>query len=138
MKKFKQIGLLLTVTALLAGCQLNLPFNKASKKLVKVAQSYDIQSNEEIVLGEFQDSSYKVYISNKAKSHILVYTVDRNTELHTQTFRLDSKSNATIYAAKYEKVVFQNPSGESISVDIGLNKKVEGWRTQPMKAYKSE
>lgn len=138
MEKLKKLGMLMVLSTILAGCQLNLPFNNASKKLVEVAESHEISPNEEIVIGEFHDKGYKVYIDNKAKSPVIVYTVDRNTNLHTQTFRLDPNNNATIIAAKFEKVVFQNPSGEPIKVEIGLKGDVEGWRTQPMKEYKSE
>lgn len=138
MEKLKRIGVLIFVSTLLAGCQLNLPFNNASKKLVEVAHSYEIKSNEEIVFGEFYDKGYKVYIDNKAKSPIIVYTVDKNTNLHTQTFRLEPNSNATIVAAKFEKVIFQNPSGSRIKVDIGMKGDVEGWRTQPIREYRSE
>ena len=138
MRRLKQTRFLFLTSMILASCQLNLPFNKASEKLVEVAQSHEIMANEEIVIGEFQDSSYKVYVNNKAKSDVTVYVVDRNTNLHTQTFLLHPQENATILAAKFEKVIFQNLSGQPINIEIGLNKDVEGWRTEPAKEYQGE
>jgi hypothetical protein len=138
MSKLKLAGASIFITILLVGCQINMPFNKASEKLRDVAVIHAIPAHEEIVIGEFQDSPYQVFINNKAKTAIKVFVIDRNTNFHTQSFLLQPEHDATVYAQKYEKVVFQNSSDLEINVDIGMNKEVEGWRTQPVKDYEAE
>lgn len=138
MKKLRIAIVAIMLSTVLTGCQVNLPFNNANEKLREVAQSYSIPAGEEIVIGEFQDTPYQVFIDNKTKVDIVVFVVDRNTNRHTQTFILEPDHDATVYAQKFEKVIFQNSSALEISVDIGLNKDVEGWRTQPVKEYEAE
>lgn len=138
MEKIKLAGTFLLIGYLLVGCQMKFPFNRASEKLVTVATSHELPANEEIVIGEFEESEYKVYVNNKAKSPLVVYVVDRSTNKHTQTFSLNAQENATILAAKFEKVIVQNPSEGMINIEIGLSKDVVGWRRQPVKAYASE
>ncbi|MBD3636005.1 MAG: hypothetical protein HUJ25_01585 [Crocinitomicaceae bacterium] len=138
MKQLKFIGVLMCLSVLLTGCKTFKFLDRGSNKLRKVATEHTIPAKQEFIIGEFQDTSYKVYVNNEAKTHIIILLVDRNTNKQTQSFRLEPTENATVFAAKFEKLIIQNHSSEEIKLKIGLNKEVEGMRYQEVKEYEQE
>lgn len=136
MKKVKSILVLSLITVLLASCQLKAPFNKSNDKLRAVATEYAIPADHEFVIGEFQDTHYRAIIENKSETSVEVIVIDEKTDLVTRRFILETKHEAFVSAAKYEKMVIQNPSGKEINLEIGFNKEIEGMRYQNVKEYK--
>lgn len=136
MKKFKSILVLSLLVVLLGSCQLKSPFNKSNDKLRAVATEYSIPSNQEFVIGDFQDVHYNAIIDNKSETSVEVIVIDEKTNLTTRRFILETNHEAFISAAKYERVIIQNSSDKEIKLGLGFNKEIEGMRYQNVKEYK--
>lgn len=135
MKNIKISFLLVLSIFFIGSCQMKLPFNKSNDKLKTLATPYAIPANEEFVVGDFHESPYRALVDNKSKTTITVLVVDKNTNKQTQSFTLHPEDEATVYAAKFEKMIFQNPSGGEITINIGFNKDIQGMRYQELKEY---
>ena len=85
-----------------------------------------IPAGEEFMLGEYQDSGFKVELRNLSNETVKVKAVDKNTGEQTQGFGLSPKGKATVYISKNEKVLLQNRSDVEVVVRAKMNKTVEG------------
>ncbi|UKN03602.1 hypothetical protein K6119_08765 [Paracrocinitomix mangrovi] len=117
------------------GCSSSRPIKKANHKLMKVANEYELDGQEEFVIGEFQSSTYKVYLGNFEKTDLKIYVVNKESKKAAQHFVLLPNHTATVFVADFQMVIIQNPSKETVKVKIGYNKEVEGFRYQKIKEY---
>ncbi|NRA51822.1 MAG: DoxX family protein [Phaeodactylibacter sp.] len=92
-----------------------------------------IPAQQEFVLGEVENSNFKVKLSNLSQEEVKIRALDKESDVQTQGFGLDGKGNATLYVNRSEKVILENPNDNAIKVRAKLNKSVEGMRYQPRK-----
>lgn len=121
---------------ILGVCFLLMSFAKSS--VLSNRANVTIPANQEFVLGEFQNSSYKAKLKNASNALIEISVVDKETNEQTQGFGLDGKGEATVSISKNEKVLLKNPNDEEVLVRVTLNKNVEGMRYQEMSAFEGE
>ena len=97
-----------------------------------------IPANQEFVLGEYQNSSYKAKLNNTSDKLMEISVVNKESNEQTQGFGLDGKGQATVYIGKDEKVLLKNPNDEEITVKVKLSKNGEGMRYQEMGAFEAD
>lgn len=93
----------------------------------------NISAGEEFVLGELEDSNFRVKLKNLGKEIIEVKAVDNKSGERTQSFGLSGGGQAELYVRKSERVILANPSRIDGKVKARLSKSVSGMRYQPIK-----
>ena len=94
-----------------------------------------IPAQQEFVLGEYQQSSYKAKLNNTSGKAMKVSVVDKETNKQTQGFGLEGKGEATVYVNKNEIVLLKNPNDKEITVKVKLSKTVSGMRYQEIGSF---
>ncbi len=92
----------------------------------------NIPPGEEFVLGEQENSSFRLELKNLGREIIDVRAVDKTEGVQTQGFGLDGKSKARLRIRRGEMAVISNPSQEAIKVKAKMTKTVAGMRYQPI------
>lgn len=100
-----------------------------------VKSTVSIRSQEEFVLGEYQNTRFNAKVTNLSKKEVKVVIINTQSRKQTQGFGLAAKGAAQIYVSKEETVLFKNASEEQVKVKVRLGRGVEGMRYQPVTNY---
>lgn len=92
----------------------------------------NISPGEEFVLGEQENSSYRLDLRNLSSETINVKTIEKTNGEQMQGFGLGSRSKTKLRIGRQEAAVISNPSKKAIKVRAKLTKSVEGMRYQPI------
>ncbi len=91
-----------------------------------------ISPGEEFVLGEQENSSFRLELRNLSPKTINVKTVKKTNGEQTQGFGLGGRSKTKLRVHRQETAVISNPNPKAVKVRAKLTKFVEGMRYQPM------
>ena len=117
-------------------CFLLLSFTQST--LFPSSANVTIPAQQEFVLGEYQNTSYKAKLNNTSNKMMEVSVVDKETGKQTQGFGLDGKGRVSVYIRKNEKVLLKNPNDKEILVRVKMSKTVEGMRYQELGISENE
>jgi len=117
-------------------CFLLLSFTQGT--LFPSSANVTIPAQQEFVLGEYQNTSYKAKLNNTSNKMMEVSVVDKETGKQTQGFGLDGKGRVSVYIRKNEKVLLKNPNDKEILVRVKMSKTVEGMRYQELGISENE
>ena len=92
----------------------------------------NIPPGEEFVLGEQENSSFRLELKNLGRETIDVRAVEKTNGVQTQGFGLGGKSKTRLRIRRGETAVISNPTPKAVKVKAKLTKFVAGMRYQPI------
>lgn len=80
------------------------------------------------MLGEYNNKNYTATLVNTSDLPVLVKAINKNSRAITLRIELPPEGIKKVYIDKDEIVYFKNKNGQSVTINVTLNRGVEGMR----------
>ncbi|WP_438989090.1 S41 family peptidase [Polaribacter sp.] len=91
-----------------------------------------IDGRQEFVLGETNNSDFKVTANNVSDKQLRIVLVDKTSNQAIKEILLEADETAIVKAAKGQKLLVKNNGRQKAKVNVKLNKDVQGMRFQSL------